>query len=63
MAHLRRVITARWGYGAADEFFAKQLPHNVTWLLTLLFALEANGGRVVAGCEGGRPVGAPCIVE
>ena len=28
---------------AADDFFAKQLPHNVTWLLTLLFALEQKG--------------------
>ncbi|GAB4822712.1 hypothetical protein N2152v2_009758 [Parachlorella kessleri] len=42
-AHLRSVIGHRWSYGAADEFFAKQLPHNVTWLLTLLFALEARG--------------------
>ena len=29
---------------AADDFFAKQLPHNVTWLLTLLYALDQTGG-------------------
>ena len=34
---------------AADEFFAKQLPHNVTWLLTLLFALEQKGACVWLG--------------
>jgi hypothetical protein len=27
----------------ADDFFAKQLPHNVTWLLTLLYALDQRG--------------------
>lgn len=30
-------------FAAADDFFAKQLPHNVTWLLTLLFALDQTG--------------------
>lgn len=29
---------------AADDFFAKQLPHNVTWLLTLLYAMDQKGG-------------------
>lgn len=41
--HLKSLINYRWAYGAADEFFAKQLPHNVTWLLTLLYALEQQG--------------------
>lgn len=41
--HLSKLIHLRWAYGAADEFFAKQLPHNVTWLLTLLFSLEQKG--------------------
>jgi ABC-type uncharacterized transport system fused permease/ATPase subunit len=42
-AHLRSLIGLRWAYGAADEFFAKQLPHSITWLLTLLYALEQRG--------------------
>ena len=27
----------------ADDFFTKQLPHNVTWGLTVLYALDAPG--------------------
>lgn len=42
-AHLRSLIGLRWAYGAADEFFAKQLPHSITWLLTLLYAMEQKG--------------------
>jgi ABC-type uncharacterized transport system fused permease/ATPase subunit len=42
--HLDAVVGARWRYAAADEFFAKQLPHSVTWLLTLLYALERGSG-------------------
>jgi ABC-type uncharacterized transport system fused permease/ATPase subunit len=42
-AHGRALVRARWAYGAADEFFAKQLPHSVTWVLTLLYALEQRG--------------------
>ena len=40
----------------ADEFFAKQLPHNVTWFLTLLYALDQPGGW--AGGWAGGWVGA-----
>ncbi len=31
----------RWLYSVADDFFTKQLPHNVTWGLTVLYALDA----------------------
>ena len=27
----------------ADDFLAKQLPHNVTWGLTMLYSLEHPG--------------------
>ena len=27
----------------ADDFFTRQLPHNVTWALTLLYALDSRG--------------------
>ena len=30
----------RWPYAVADDFFTKQLPFNVTWGLTLLYALD-----------------------
>lgn len=40
VAHLRRLVKLKWSYGAADDFFAKQLPHSVTWVLTLLYALD-----------------------
>lgn len=32
----------RWLYSVADDFFTKQLPHNVTWGLTVLYALDAS---------------------
>lgn len=38
--HLQKLIQLNWKYGAADDFFAKQLPHSVTWVLTLLYALD-----------------------
>ncbi len=38
--HLGKLIQLKWKYGAADDFFAKQLPHSVTWILTLLYALD-----------------------
>lgn len=30
----------RWAHSVADDFLAKQLPHNVTWGLTMLYSLE-----------------------
>jgi hypothetical protein len=36
-------FAANASYHAADDFFAKQLPHNVTWVLTLLYAMEQKG--------------------
>ncbi len=32
----------RWLYSVADDFFTRQLPHNVTWGLTVLYALDAS---------------------
>ena len=32
----------RWAYSVADDFFTKQLPHNVTWALSLMYALSRN---------------------
>lgn len=33
----------RWPYAVADDFFTKQLPNNVTWLLTLMYSLAQTG--------------------
>ena len=35
-------VLCRWLYSVADDFFTKQLPHNVTWGLTVLYALDAS---------------------
>lgn len=43
MSHLSRVAGLRWTYGAADEFFSRQLPHNITWLLTLVSGHDSLG--------------------
>ena len=41
--HLETVARVRWPYAVADDFFVKQLPMNVTWLLTLLYSLVQTG--------------------
>ena len=43
MLHLRKMSDVRWAHAVADEFFTKQLPNNVTWLLTLMYSLEQKG--------------------
>ena len=39
----RALARAKWLHSTVDEFFSKQLPHNVTWALTLLYALQRDG--------------------
>jgi hypothetical protein len=47
--HLEHTSTVRWPYAVADDFFTKQLPNNVTWLLTLMYSLDQTGApRMVA---------------
>ena len=58
-AHLGRFLTqeralarARWLHSVVDEFFSKQLPHNVTWAMTLLYALQrGESGWVDAAAQ------------
>ena len=38
--HLKHVANIRWLHSVADDFFTKQLPFNVTWVLTLMYALD-----------------------
>ena len=40
LRHSAALARARWAHAVADDFFSKQLPHNVTWALTVLYALD-----------------------
>ena len=40
LRHSASLARARWAHAVADDFFSKQLPHNVTWALTVLYALD-----------------------
>lgn len=42
-AHQNQVSRVRYPYALADDFFTKQLPNNVTWLLTLMYSLSQTG--------------------
>ncbi|KAK9864122.1 hypothetical protein WJX84_012088 [Apatococcus fuscideae] len=56
MGHLKGVAVTRWGHAIADDFFSKQLPHNVTWVLTLLYALDRSGDFEQGSAAQGRLV-------
>ena len=67
LGHRRSLLSQRWLFGIADEFITKQLPHNVTWGLSLLFALEAprgasEEGRMGAGAHTDRHAETSCSV-
>jgi hypothetical protein len=36
------VARSRWAHSTVDDLFTKQLPHNATWALTLLYALQRD---------------------
>ncbi|GMH08156.1 hypothetical protein Nepgr_009996 [Nepenthes gracilis] len=50
--HSMLLIKKRWIYGILDDFVTKQLPHNVTWGLSLLYALEHKGDRSLTSTQG-----------
>eukprot|EP01052_Picozoa_sp_SAG31_P018553 SAG31_NODE_1318_length_8823_cov_3.108780_9_plen_209_part_00 len=35
----------KWKFGVAEHFITKELPHNVTWALSLLFVLALQGAH------------------
>ena len=50
LGNASRIAGAKWGHAVADDFFARQLPHNVTWALTVLYSLDhAPDTRDTAG--------------
>ncbi|KAL5228706.1 hypothetical protein ABZP36_016971 [Zizania latifolia] len=52
LSHSRILLRKRWLYGIFDDFVTKQLPHNVTWGLSMLYALEHKGDRALTSTQG-----------
>ncbi|KAL3681209.1 hypothetical protein R1sor_024165 [Riccia sorocarpa] len=52
LEHSQKLLKKRWLFGIADEFITKQLPHNVTWGLSLLYAMEHEGNRADTKAQG-----------
>ncbi|GAB2210132.1 hypothetical protein Droror1_Dr00015390 [Drosera rotundifolia] len=50
--HSMLLMRKKWLYGILDDFVTKQLPHNVTWGLSLLYALEHKGDRSLTSTQG-----------
>ncbi|EPS63905.1 hypothetical protein M569_10876, partial [Genlisea aurea] len=50
--HSFSLLKKRWIFGAIDDFTTKQLPHNVTWFLSLLYAMEHKGDRALTSTQG-----------
>lgn len=54
LAHSQKLIQKRWIFGIADDFITKQLPHNVTWGLSLMYAMDHKGNRALTSVQGKR---------
>ncbi|XP_042485644.1 ABC transporter D family member 1 [Macadamia integrifolia] len=52
LGHSKILLKKKWLYGILDDFVTKQLPHNVTWGLSLLYALEHKGDRALTSTQG-----------
>ncbi|XP_078434901.1 peroxisomal ABC transporter 1 [Wolffia australiana] len=50
--HSGMLLNKKWIYGILDDFVTKQLPHNVTWGLSLLYAMEHQGDRALTSTQG-----------
>jgi hypothetical protein len=59
--HSRVLLKKQWLFGIADEFITKQLPHNVTWGLSLLYAQEHRGDRSLSKVQGMLEVDHPVM--
>lgn len=51
--HSLSLLKKKWLFGILDDFTTKQLPHNVTWGLSLLYAIEHKGDRALISTQGG----------
>ncbi|QHN81675.1 ABC transporter D family member [Arachis hypogaea] len=52
LTHSKYLLKKKWLFGILDDFITKQLPHNVTWLLSLLYAMEHKGDRASINTQG-----------
>lgn len=52
LEHSKDLLKKKWLFGIADEFITKQLPHNVTWGLSLMYAMEQKGDRAQTSVQG-----------
>lgn len=52
LQHLKHIMKCRWGYGIADDFLTKNLPHNVQWIVSLIYAAEHKGDRGLTAVQG-----------
>lgn len=52
LEHSKKLLKRKWIFGIADEFITKQLPHNVTWGLSLLYAMDHSGDRASTVVQG-----------
>lgn len=50
--HSVSLLKKKWLFGILDDFITKQLPHNVTWGLSLLYAMEHKGDRALISTQG-----------
>ncbi|GER47623.1 ABC transporter D family member 1 [Striga asiatica] len=50
--HSKLFLKKKWLFGIIDDFITKQLPHNVTWGLSLLYAMEHKGDRASTSTQG-----------
>lgn len=50
--HSLLLLKKKWLFGILDDFVTKQLPHNVTWGLSLLYAMEHKGDRALVSTQG-----------
>ncbi|XP_021887084.1 ABC transporter D family member 1-like [Carica papaya] len=50
--HSVLLLKKKWLFGILDDFVTKQLPHNVTWGLSLLYAIEHKGDRSLVSTQG-----------
>ncbi|KAL8475087.1 hypothetical protein ACS0TY_031493 [Phlomoides rotata] len=51
-SHSMLLLKKKWLFGIIDDFITKQLPHNVTWGLSLLYAMEHKADRALTSTQG-----------
>ncbi|KAK9078104.1 hypothetical protein SSX86_002161 [Deinandra increscens subsp. villosa] len=52
LVHAKTLLKKKWLFGILDDFVTKQLPHNVTWGLSLLYAMEHKADRSLTSTQG-----------